>query len=146
MGCSWFCSLMFMFLFFTFDKFAVILIISLIRWFSNFHDQTTLVTTHKIYDSHGNFTRVVKCGKKSGQPLDIWGVLDFTQWCVFLFSFVQFAVKSFDLHWHFFYILRQGFRYSYRRSPTLSSQIWACEILLKFNILDITLILTSLAF
>ena len=40
----------------------------------------------------------------------------------------------------------QGFRDSYWICPTVSSQIWACEILLKWNVLDIKILLTSLAF
>ena len=40
----------------------------------------------------------------------------------------------------------QGFRYSYQSCPTVSSQIWACDIILKWNVLDIKFIPTSLAF
>ena len=40
----------------------------------------------------------------------------------------------------------RGFRYSYRSCPTVSPQFWAFEIVLKWNVLDIILILTSLAF
>ena len=38
------------------------------------------------------------------------------------------------------------FRYSYRSCPTVSPQIWAFEIVLKWNVLDINFILTSWAF